>query len=136
VNADILPHYECVFWMREKPYYKAHLHFIITYPEDADGWALVVGTTTKTRGAIGSFVLHPGDHPALKDDSFLSYASLQLANMEKLARSYREIPKLVWSERKASAVLIVQIQQVLIDSNMLESRYVELIAVARQRFAG
>ncbi len=67
--------------MREKSLHKAHLHFIITYPEDADGWALIVGATTKKRGAIGSFVLHPGDHPSLKDDSFLRYASIKLANM-------------------------------------------------------
>jgi len=119
--------------MREKSYHKAHLHFIITYPEDADGWALVVSATTKKRGTTRSFVLHLGDHPALKDDSILTYASLQLANMEKLALGYRETPRLVWSERKANAGLIVQIQQALIDSGMLESRYAELVAKAQDR---
>lgn len=95
----------------------------------------MVCATTRRPGQTRSFVLHPGDHPAIKADSILSYASLQLLNMEKLARAYRATPKLVWSERKSDDVHIRQIQQALIDSGMLEPRYEKLIAKAQERFA-
>lgn len=136
MSASSLPGYSCVFWMREKAYHKAHLHFIITCPEDADGWALIVGATSRKPEDTSEFVLHSGDHPALKSDSILSFASVQLANMEKLARSYRDIPKLVWSERKAEASLIARIQHELLGSGVLEPRHELLIAKAQNRPTG
>ena len=96
---------------------------------------MMVGVTSERTWQTGDLVLRPGDHPAIKSDCVLSYASLKLVNVERIARSYLEIPKLVWAERRASAVTIEQIQDALLESGRLESRYVDLIAKARKRAA-
>jgi len=85
---------------------------------------------------VADFVLHEGDHQAITSDCVLSYATLQLANMEKLARAYREFPKLFLAERKASPELVTSIQQALLDSGMLEGQHVQLVTKAQEYLSG
>jgi len=133
VSADSAPGYGCAFWLREEVHHRPHLHFIISYPEDKDGWVLVVGVTSNDQWRAAEFVLHAGDHPGIRSACVLSFASLKLVNVERLARGYREMPKLLWAERKAHPGLIDRIQRALLESKRLEARFAELVAKARER---
>jgi hypothetical protein len=115
--------------LREKP----HLHFVITRPEDADGWGLVIGITTKRPGKTGPCELKPNEHPGIKAASLLSLASLAMASMEKLDRAYLAFPKLFWAERRASEELIDKIQDAVLNHPLHEKRMRELIELARAR---
>ena len=61
-----------------------HLWIIINDPARREGIALFVNVTTLTEGMERTCLLRPGDHPFIKHDSCIHFASAKSATVKQL----------------------------------------------------
>lgn len=73
------------FWTNPKhPHLPSHLHLVISDPSKNAGEIAVVNVTTLRNEYDPSCILAPGDHPAIRHESFVGYKRGWVVNLNAL----------------------------------------------------
>lgn len=119
------------FYYRKPESAVAHLHIILTDPEEIRGKVLVVmvNLTTQRRGADNTVVLDVGDHPSIKHPSVVAYVYAELFPIDKLLRYLNEERSLIDYDLEPD--VLRKVQQGLLESDFTP---LEVLAYCREKF--
>jgi len=123
-----------VVWIRPPQQGEEGPIFIISYPEDHDGYALFVGAVWDADPDSFVMQIREAEHSWLEADCYLDFSTLDFANMRRLAAALtnRKTPNYERVE-SASDALVQKIQEAALEYELITPVQKKLIKQAMER---